>query len=121
MDQKELDKKNIIVFPKNKRASPPNSIDEINKNIEEARKYKIDLDIDEFLKISEEYFNELGYDIGIEENLKSYAVFVESLTSLVYKSVGYTHPFQILSEELVKIKNEEDFEELVKIKDEEDS
>lgn len=108
MSEENTEKGNIITFPKTKKGSPPVTIEEIKHNIEEARRYKIEIDLDDFKEYCLEYFNALNMDILDENNIKSYAIFCEAAAALFYKCSGYDHPFQIVADTIIQIKSEED-------------
>ena len=85
---------NIVLFPKQKKDSPPNSMDQVYQTALESRKDHIEYLIDEVLSDSFNYVRESGFDLGEEKCVKTTAMLVESLRSALYQSAGIWHPMQ---------------------------
>ena len=84
---------NVILFPKAKRDSPIQSLDEIQDTIKNNRLLHIDVMLESMIP---ELINTLmshGVDIVDEKYVKDVAFVMESLKSLLYKQFSLDHPF----------------------------
>lgn len=94
---------NVIVFPKGKRDTPPQSMEELLENVEFTRKEHIEYVMDEVLSFVFSRVYEDGFDLGAEECLKTTALLVESMRSALYKTVGIEHAFHAMAEDVFNI------------------
>lgn len=91
---------NVIVFPKFKKDSPPQSMEELIEKVEETRKEQIEFVLDESIRNIFEFSYMNGFDMSDEEYTKNVGLFSEALKSALYKTAGLHHPFQQLAEEI---------------------
>ena len=89
---------NVIMFPKNKKGSPPQSMEELLENVETTRKEHAEFIVDDIMQFAFGREYEEGFDLADEKNVKSTALLVESLRAALYNSVGIEHPFHALAE-----------------------
>lgn len=91
---------NVIAFPKAKKNTPPQTIEELITTVEETRKEHIEYVIDEALSFVFSRCYDEGFDLGKQENAKTSAMLVESLRSALYDTCGINHPFQMIASSL---------------------
>lgn len=91
---------NVIAFPKGKRGSPPQSIEESMASIEAIRTEHIDFLVDECCSFIFGRLLDEGFDLGDDSITKHTALLVESMKSALSASVGINHPLQQLAEKM---------------------
>lgn len=89
---------NVVLFPKQKKDSPPNSMDQVYESALQQRKDHIEYLIDEVLSDAFIYVRDAGFDMGAEKCTKTTAVVIESLRSALYKSADIFHTLQPVAE-----------------------
>ena len=94
---------NVIVFPKGKKDTPPQSMEELLENVESTRKEHIEYVMDEVLSYVFSRVYDDGFDLGDEECLKTTALLVESMRSALYKTAGIFHAFHVMAEDVFNI------------------
>jgi len=99
---------NVIAFPRQKRDSPPQTMEELLENVESTRKEHIEYIMDEALTFVFGRVYDEGFDLGNEECLKTTALLVEAFRSAMYKTVGINHPFHAMAESVFNITDEFD-------------
>jgi len=85
---------NVVVFPKAKRGSPANTLEEILENVEMVRREQIEMIVNETLSDVFNYCHQEGFDITGEDCIKPTALVVESFRSALYNACGFSHPLQ---------------------------
>jgi hypothetical protein len=118
---------NVVVFPKQKLNTPPQSLDEMITNIESFRKDHIENSIAQILPVVFVRMAEEGFDLTLEDDyIKDSAMIIEAVRSAMYRIMGFDHKlhpvtdaaFVIDGDNLLKsevfeyIKQDEDEEEL---------
>lgn len=83
---------NVIMFPKGKKDSPPQSMEELLSTVETARKEHAEFIIDETLSFVFSRCYEEGFDLNKDHCVKTTALVVESLRAAMYNTVGIEHP-----------------------------
>lgn len=97
---------NVIVFPKAKKNTPPNSIEEILENAETLRREQVEFLVDEVLSlIFYRTFLE-GFDLLNDECAKSTALMVESLKAALYNTQGIPHPLHDMASHMFMTEEE---------------
>lgn len=91
---------NVVVFPKAKKGSPANSIEEILENVETVRREQIEMIIGETLSDVFNYCHHEGFNITGDDCIKSTALVVESLRAALYNTCRYTHPLHEVADKL---------------------
>jgi hypothetical protein len=99
---------NVVVFPKTKRGSPPQTIEEVLENVEKIRLEHSDFIIEEVIPQLYMFFLDLGIDVMKQDCTKENVMLMESIRSLVYKHNNLEHPLQQLSEDLFTIASNTD-------------
>jgi len=94
---------NVIAFPRQKRDSPPQTMEELLENVESTRKEHIEYVMDETLSYVFSSAYEQGFDLGDESCLKTTALLVESLRSAMYKCVGINHAFHDMADSVFNV------------------
>lgn len=94
---------NVIAFPKAKRDTPPQSMEELLENVEFTRREHVEYVMDEVLSFAFSRVYDEGFDLGSEDCLKTTALLVESFRSALYKTVGLDHPFHIMADDVFNI------------------
>lgn len=107
---------NVVVFPKERKNAPPQSLEEMHESIEALRKERIELTIDTvvpnlFMSLLQE-----GFDLSLtEEGVKDSALIIETVKSALYRSMDFKHGLQAISDKLFVIKENEDGTTVVKV------
>lgn len=83
---------NVIMFPKGKKGSPPQTMEELLETVEEARREHVEFVIDETLSFVFSRCYEEGFDLNKDHCVKTTALVVESLRAAMYNTVGIEHP-----------------------------
>ena len=104
---------NVIAFPRQKRDSPPQTMEELLETVETTRKEHVEYIMDEALSFVFGRVYDEGFDLGSEDCLKTTSMLVEAFRSAMYKSVGIDHPFHDIAESVFNIVDE--FDEDVKL------
>jgi hypothetical protein len=102
---------NVVSFPKGKRNSPPQTLDEIVEQVELVRKEHIEVVIDDALAFVFSRLYEDGFDLGREECIKTTSMLIETLRSTMYMSVNLSHPLHDLAERMYNITPEGEVED----------
>lgn len=86
---------NVILFPNNKKDSPPQSVEDMNLSIAKTRaSFVRNLSIDVSMKIFTE-LEVLGVDINEDQGFKDDMILIhESIKSTMARRVGLSHPLQ---------------------------
>ena len=99
---------NVIAFPKAKKDTPPQTMEELLESVELTRKEHIEFVMDEVLSFAFSRVYDEGFDLGKEECLKTTALLVESFRSALYNTVGLEHPFHPMAEDVFNIVDAEE-------------
>jgi hypothetical protein len=91
---------NVIVFPRAKKGSPANSIDEILENVEAARREQVEMLIDETLSMVFGRCYQEGFDLTHDRCVKTTALVVESLRAALYNTASMSHTLHDVAEKL---------------------
>lgn len=94
---------NVIAFPKAKRDSPPQTMEELLENVESTRKEHIEFVLDEILSFVFTRAYDEGFDLGNEDNIKPTALLVEAFRSAMYNTVGIYHAFHPMAESIFNV------------------
>lgn len=94
---------NVIAFPKGKKDTPPQSMEELLENVEFTRKEHIEYVMDEVLSFAFSRVYDEGFDLGQEDCLKTTALLVESFRSALYNTCGIHHPFHEMANDVFNI------------------
>ena len=112
---------NVVLFPKSKRGSPPNSIDEIHENITVARKERIEMLIDEAMSFAFGLCQVEGFDLTADGCEKTTAMAIESLRAALYKTAGLRHSlFDVADQLFVDADVEQQLERIMSVNDDTD-
>ena len=98
---------NVIQFPKLKRNTPPQSMEERSRNIEETRKEHIEYVIDESMSFAFQKAYDEGFDLGQDECFKITALLVEAYRAALYRTVDISHPLHEFADTAFAITDEE--------------
>lgn len=98
---------NVIPFPKYKKNTPPQTIEELIESIEVVRKEHIEYIIDETVGTLFNRCFEDQISISNKEFIKSVLLVEESLRSLLYAATDMDHPLQMISETMFVLEGEE--------------
>lgn len=90
---------NVIIFPKNKLKTPPQTVEELNESLEainteivNVRKDYIEELLDDTMQDIFANFASEGFDLCSEDCIKSTSMLIETLRAAVYRSVNIEHP-----------------------------
>lgn len=99
---------NVVLFPKQKKDTPPLTIEQLYENVEGTRREHIEFMLDEVLSFVFQRCYEEGFDLGGDHCMKTTALVVESLRAGLYNTVGIQHPLHQVAETLFVEDIEED-------------
>lgn len=98
---------NVVQFPKQKRNSPPQTMEELLGTVEETRKEHVEYLLDEILSNSFRILYEEGFDLGSDHCVNSTAFMVEAFKAAIYRSVGIEHTLQEIADQVMNVVDEE--------------
>lgn len=116
-----MSENNIVVFPKERKNAPPQSLQEMQETIEALRKERIELTIDTvvpnlFMGLLQE-----GFDLSLtEDGVKDSALIIETVKAALFRSMDFKHPLQAIADKLFVIKEDENGATVVKVETPED-
>lgn len=93
----------VIQFPKAKKNSPPQTIDELHESIESVRKEHIEYIIDEIIGLVFNRCIDEGFDISNDDCNKPTALAIESIRALLYRTCHISHPFHDVAEDIFNL------------------
>jgi len=96
---------NVIAFPKSKKNTPPQTIEEILDTVETNRKDHVDMFIDQMAPFVFSRAYEEGIDLSQDHCNKTSALMVESLKAALYKAYGIYHPLHEFAESAFDVQN----------------
>jgi len=99
---------NVIIFPKAKGESPPQSLEELHESIATLRKARADYMMTMAFPHIIQIILEGGLDIDSEKCGKDLALFCESFKALVYKSLDLEHALHDFTESSFSLFEHED-------------
>lgn len=102
---------NIIAFPKQKRNSPPQTMEELIESVEFVRKSHIDSLMDEIMSFYVYRAHEEGFIISNETCEKPNALAFDSLKASLYRSCNFDHSLHELADSIYGDKEKEDEEQ----------
>lgn len=105
---------NVIQFPHLKKDSPPQTLDEIVKNVEDLRTAEIERILFDVCPLLFSYLNQT-YGIvlpDIEETHRDINLVIDVIRSLLYRKFSLTHPLQEFAQKY-EIKKAENLENSV--------
>lgn len=97
---------NVIAFPKGKRDSPPQSMEELEAKVSETRKEHIEYLIDDMLSFVFARCQDEGFDLSQESCVKTTGMLLETFRAALYNTVGLSHPLTILAESMFRTETE---------------
>lgn len=83
---------NVVVFPKRKKNTPPQSLEEIRNSIDNARKQHVEILLDEFMSYITSRAYEEGFDFTITHTFKSTFFVQDAIRAALYKTKEIEHP-----------------------------
>ena len=83
---------NVVLFPRQKKDTPPTTIEEIYENATETRKEHVEYVLDDVLAFVFQRCYDEGFNLGDDICIKSTSMIVETLRAGLYRSVGIPHP-----------------------------
>jgi len=98
---------NVVKFPKQKKNSPPQSMEELLEGVEETRKEHVEFLLDEILSNSFRILYEEGFDLGKDECVNSTAFMIEAFKAAIYRSVGIEHTLQEIADQVTLVTEDE--------------
>ena len=97
---------NVIVFPKGKKGTPPQSLAEAKQNIAEAQtNMAIDIAYESIARALVHVCN-AGFDPFAKTSSANDIMFcVEAIKSLILRTIDLDHPFQDIADEVVEVED----------------
>lgn len=105
---------NVIVFPKGKKNTPPQSIEEVHESMEAVRKEHVEFLVDECCSFVFGRLMDEGFDLGDDKILHETMLVVESLKAALYACSGINHPLHNIARQVFAFEETETETELVK-------
>lgn len=96
-----MNSNNIVIFPKGKKDSPPQTLAEVMGEVLEARTAHIDFFLDEIGSFIFSRAHEEGFNLMTEDNMKINTLMMESIRSALFESIGVPHFLHDVAEELI--------------------
>lgn len=93
---------NVIVFPKAKRDTPPQTVEEVHEKRAQAQKEHIEVVLDDVMSNVFYHLSEEGFTIAEEDCIKQTSLVIESLRAAMYKSVDFNHPLHDLANSMFR-------------------
>lgn len=97
---------NVIVFPKGKSGSPPQSFDEIKQNAVKVREHHIQTILESAMPHITEILLDSGVDITAEDNMPLFAMYIEMTKALITKSAGMYHPLDDIAKKKFQVEDD---------------
>ena len=95
---------NVVLFPKSKRETPPQSIEEIIDGVQKMREMRVEEILYSMTSLVLSQLIDSGVNIEDTECNKSIALLFESIKALIYKSFSLPHPLHEFSNQAFLIK-----------------
>lgn len=102
-----MNSNNVVIFPKGKKDSPPQTLAEVMGDVLEARVAHIDFFLDEIGSYIFSRAHEEGFHLMTDDNMKINTLMMESIRSALFESVGVPHFLHDVAEEII---TDEDFD-----------
>lgn len=97
---------NVIVFPKGKSGTPPQSLEEIKENVGKVREQHIQTILESAMPHIAEILLDSGVDITNEDNMPLFAMYIEMTKALIAKSAGMPHPFDEIAKKRFNVEDD---------------
>jgi len=98
---------NVILFPKEKKNSPPQTMEELLEGVEETRREQVEYLLDEILSNSFRILYDEGFNLSKDECVNSTAFMIEAFKSAIYHSVGIEHTLQEIANQVMLVTDDE--------------
>ena len=95
----------VVAFPKGKKDSPPQSIEDTMKIVEENRRLHIENVMDQMIPHFVNVIHDEGFDVTKDHMAIPLSYFVEVVRGVLYTSMNLDHPISSTAKEFFK--NEE--------------
>jgi hypothetical protein len=92
---------NVIKFPGEKRGSPPQSLEDIVKSVENVRLEHCNGIFETLIPVLIDSFESMDMDIMSGQHMNQSGLFFESLKSLIYVFNDISHPLQPVADKLI--------------------
>jgi hypothetical protein len=91
---------NVIHFPKGKRNSLPQTIEEVIETVENTRREHIEMFMSMMIPFIFQKACDEGFDISQDSCIKTNTFFVESLNAMLCKAAGMYHPIHVVVDDI---------------------
>lgn len=92
---------NVVIFPKGKFQTPPQSMEELISSVEETRREHVDHVVDEITSIIFNVCAHEGFDLHQDDKIESTIFMVEAIKAALLDSVNIEHPLLDLAYDMV--------------------
>lgn len=92
---------NVIMFPKNKKETPPQTLEEVQAQQSEIRSIRVDDFVEQIMVLLIGSAFEEGFDLTTPEFANHNIFIIEAIRAALLKTQGVEHPFQTLAEAIV--------------------
>lgn len=91
---------NVIHFPKGKRNSLPQTIEEVIETVENTRREHIEMFMSMMIPFIFQKACDEGFDVSQESCIKTNTFFIESLNAMLCKAAGMYHPIHLVVDDI---------------------
>jgi len=100
---------NVVIFPRERKDAPPQTLDEMHKTIETLRKERIELAIDSAVPLLFMNLMQEGFDLTLnDDGVKDSAMIIESVRAALFRSMNFKHGLHSISDKLFVVKTNPD-------------
>jgi hypothetical protein len=97
---------NIVIFPKERRDHPLQSLEEIMAHIDESRVEHISYLVEDISEYVIQRAEMEGFRVTDPDYTKSTMLFIESMRAMLYSTVKLNHPLHKITPEIIVINDE---------------
>lgn len=98
----------VIMFPKAKKPTPPQNIEELDKEFESVRKSKAEMTLDAASMALFDTMSICGVDVNNQEYIKDIFWMMEGIRALLYKKMDLEHEFHGIIDKFYVTKDDGD-------------
>lgn len=108
LEQAQAKETNVIAFPKINTNTAPRSIEELSQNLSEKQKLMaVDVAFKYAQSMAEEMI-ELGFEFKNPDSAYDFLYLIETLKSMVFRTLDEPHPFHDVVKDLMNIEDPEE-------------
>lgn len=99
---------NVVLFPKEKRGTPPQTMEEVHENLEAVRHIHVEETLQLLTGVIFDNLSMAGFNFVPEDEsyLKDVALTFEAMKSMLYKYHGIDYPMQEFAENIFSLQDD---------------